>query len=70
VTLSDGDGHLRFEMVDDGTGFDPSLVGYGTGLQGIADRLGALAGTLSVTSSASTGINVVGIIPVPSRDAR
>jgi signal transduction histidine kinase len=64
VTLSDGDGHLRFEVTDDGAGFDPSHVGYGTGLQGIADRLGALAGTLSVTSSVGAGTTVTGSIPV------
>jgi signal transduction histidine kinase len=64
VTLSDGDGRLRFEVADDGVGFDPTRVGYGTGLQGIADRLGALAGTLSVTSSEAAGTSVVGTIPV------
>jgi signal transduction histidine kinase len=69
VTLSDGDGQLRFEVADDGAGFDPSRVGYGTGLQGIADRLGALAGTLSVTSSESTGTTVAGVIPVPHVEA-
>jgi signal transduction histidine kinase len=64
VTLSDGDGWLRFEVADDGAGFDPTRVGYGTGLQGIADRLGALAGTLSVTSSEAAGTSVVGTIPI------
>ncbi|MET1012079.1 MAG: histidine kinase [Actinomycetota bacterium] len=67
VTLSDGDGRLRFEVADDGLGFDPSDVGYGTGLQGMADRLGALAGTLTVTSSVGNGTIVVGTIPVPDR---
>jgi signal transduction histidine kinase len=66
VTLSDGDGRLRFDVADDGTGFDPSQVGYGTGLQGIADRLGALAGSLSVTSAPTDGTTVSGVIPVPS----
>ena len=68
VNLSDGDGQLRFVVTDDGTGFDPSRVGYGTGLQGIADRLGALAGTLSVTSSENDGTTVTGVIPVPAAD--
>jgi signal transduction histidine kinase len=67
VTLSDGKGQLRFEVADDGLGFDPSDVAYGTGLQGIADRLGALAGTLTVTSSAGSGTTVAGTIPVPDR---
>jgi signal transduction histidine kinase len=64
VTLSDGNGELRFEVTDDGAGFDPSRVGYGTGLQGIADRLGALAGSLSVMSSENAGTTVAGSIPV------
>jgi signal transduction histidine kinase len=64
VSLSDGEGQLRFEVTDDGVGFDPSRVGYGTGLQGIADRLGALQGLFQVTSSEGTGTTVVGIIPV------
>ena len=67
VTLSDGKGQLRFEVADDGLGFDPSDVAYGTGLQGIADRLGALAGTLTVTSSVGSGTTVAGTIPVPDR---
>jgi len=67
VTLSDGDGRLHFEVADDGLGFDPSDVGYGTGLQGIADRLGALAGTLTVTSSVGNGTTVAGTIPAPDR---
>ena len=65
VTLSDGNGQLRFGVTDDGLGFDTSDVGYGTGLQGIADRLGALAGTLTVTSSVGNGTSVAGTIPVP-----
>jgi signal transduction histidine kinase len=65
VTLSDGDDRLRFEVADDGAGFDPARTGYGTGLQGIADRLAALDGTLAVTSAAGVGTTVCGTIPVP-----
>ena len=68
MTLSNGEGRLRFEVTDDGTGFDPARVGYGTGLQGIADRLGALAGTLSVASSENAGTTVAGVIPVPDAE--
>src|SRR5881396_1422429 len=31
VRLANGDGVLRFEVRDDGGGFDPSSTGYGTG---------------------------------------
>jgi signal transduction histidine kinase len=51
---------LLFEVTDDGRGFDPSDTGYGTGLQGIADRLGALDGSLEVTSAPGEGTTVVG----------
>jgi signal transduction histidine kinase len=68
VTLSDGAGILRFEVADDGAGFDRSVTSYGTGLQGIADRLAALDGTLTVESSANAGTKVIGLIPVIAPD--
>ena len=37
-------------MTDDGAGFDPERTGYGTGLQGMADRLHAHGGSLAVRS--------------------
>ena len=44
VRLADGSGTLAFEVTDDGAGFDPGSTGYGTGLQGMADRLDAMGG--------------------------
>jgi signal transduction histidine kinase len=64
ITLSDGSGELRFEIRDDGRGFDPSATSYGTGLQGIADRLAALGGELTVTSAPGDGTAVAGRLPV------
>ncbi len=64
VIVSDGTGTLRFEVTDDGRGFDPDATGYGTGLQGIADRLAALDGTVSVSSAVGEGTTVAGSIPV------
>ena len=64
VRLSNGTGELRFEVVDDGRGFDPSSTSYGTGLQGIADRLAALGGELVVTSAPGDGTAVAGRLPV------
>ena len=60
-----GDG-LTFEVADDGRGFDPSATGYGTGLQGIADRLAALDGELNVTSTPGGGTVVAGRLPAES----
>ena len=50
VSLSQTDGELSFEVIDDGAGFDPAETSYGTGLQGMADRLDAIGGTLQVAS--------------------
>jgi signal transduction histidine kinase len=64
VRLSQGGGHLRFEVRDDGRGFDPQARGYGTGLQGMADRLEALGGTVRVSSRPGEGTTVAGELPV------
>jgi signal transduction histidine kinase len=70
VHLSRGDGHLDFEVADDGIGFDPSAKGYGTGTQGMADRLAALGGELAVTSSPGAGTKVIGRVPVAAPEPR
>jgi signal transduction histidine kinase len=64
VRLEQAGRALRFEVRDDGRGFDPTSNSYGTGLQGIADRLAALDGTFRVASSAGAGTTVVGEIPL------
>ncbi len=64
VTLRDGDGSLRFEVTDDGVGFDVASSSYGTGLQGIADRLAALDGELELRSVPGAGTTLVGSLPV------
>jgi signal transduction histidine kinase len=67
VSLSASNGDLRFEVADDGHGFDPGHVGYGTGLQGIADRLAALGGDLEVRSAPGDGTIVAGCLPASAR---
>ncbi|MGE5460417.1 MAG: histidine kinase [Solirubrobacterales bacterium] len=64
VRLSQSNGALLFEVADDGDGFDPIATTYGTGLQGIADRLAALEGTLDVRSRPGAGTTIVGSLPV------
>jgi signal transduction histidine kinase len=57
-------GHdLRFEVTDDGAGFDPRSRGYGTGLQGMADRLHAHGGSLAVRSVPGAGTTIAGRLP-------
>jgi len=63
VSLAQIDGHLRFAVVDDGTGFDTAETSYGTGVQGMADRLDAIGGALQVVSRRGEGTTIEGRIP-------
>ncbi len=63
VRLSADHGGLSFAVTDDGRGFDPSAVGYGTGLQGITDRVEALGGTVAIRSKPGGGTTVEGRLP-------
>jgi len=63
VSLHDDADGMRFEVGDDGDGFDRSAVDFGSGLQGMADRVEALGGTLEVTSTPGRGTSVVGSLP-------
>jgi signal transduction histidine kinase len=64
IALSNGSGMLRFTVTDDGDGFDLSKTSYGTGLQGIEDRLAALDGTFYVRSERGVGTTVEGQLPI------
>jgi signal transduction histidine kinase len=57
------DGSLVFGVEDDGTGFDPATIPPGSGLTNMRDRLDAVDGDLTVTSSPSTGTRIDGRIP-------
>jgi signal transduction histidine kinase len=67
VSLRRADGALTFSVSDDGRGFDTTTTGYGTGLQGIADRLGALDGEVRVRSEGGHGTTVTGRVPLDGR---
>jgi signal transduction histidine kinase len=56
-----------FTVEDDGTGFDQAKTSLGTGIQGMADRMAALGGTLKITSAPGHGTRVTGRIPAPDR---
>ena len=62
IELAQHDGHLRFLVRDDGAGFDSTATAYGTGLQGMADRLDAIGGVVTVTSAPGAGTTVAGSI--------
>jgi hypothetical protein len=62
VILYDEGGRLSFQVRDDGVGFDLGATGLGSGLQGMADRLAAIDGTLEVRSEPGSGTTVAGIV--------
>jgi signal transduction histidine kinase len=64
VRLAQTNGILTFEVSDDGRGFDPGTAERGSGLQGMADRLAALGGDLTVRSAPGEGTTITGSLRV------
>ena len=57
-------GSLAFEVADDGRGFVPAETPRGAGLQNMADRVGALGGSLTIASVPGRGTTVRGEVPL------
>jgi signal transduction histidine kinase len=68
MDLREADGLLSFRVRDDGQGFDAATTAPGSGLQGMRDRLAALAGTVEIESTPGAGTVVTGQIPVPGEE--
>jgi signal transduction histidine kinase len=64
IRLQQSDGELRFQVADDGRGFDTAAMSDGTGLQGMADRLDAIGGIFEIVSAPGAGTTVTGLLPV------
>jgi signal transduction histidine kinase len=64
ISLADGDG-LRFEVSDDGAGFDVGATPAGAGLTNMRDRLAAIGGEVTVSSSSGGGTVVSGSVLLP-----
>ena len=45
-------------------GFDPAAVDGGSGIPGIADRLDAAGGSLTIESAPGSGTTVLGSVPI------
>ncbi len=58
------DTQLRFEVCDDGAGFDLRTTAYGTGLTNLRERLVAIGGTIKIQSAPGHGTVVGGSIPL------
>ena len=64
ITVADDPaGMLTFAVRDDGPGFEPTAVRAGHGLQNMADRVGAVGGTLAVDAVPGRGTTVTGTLP-------
>jgi signal transduction histidine kinase len=65
VTLREEEGALLVEVADDGAGFEmASGAGQGHGFVNMADRVGAIGGTLSVDSAPGAGTRISARIPL------
>jgi signal transduction histidine kinase len=67
VRLTVNDDELRFEVTDDGAGFDFATVRKGVGLTNMGDRLDAIGGALVISSKRGAGTTIRGSVRVPSR---
>jgi signal transduction histidine kinase len=74
VASEDGDGardgaaeRIRFTVRDDGPGFDVAATAAGHGLQNMADRAGALGGSIRWISAPGRGTTVEGWVPRGTR---
>jgi signal transduction histidine kinase len=63
VRLAERDGELMFQVSDDGVGYDPEGASPGAGLQNMADRIGAVGGSLQITSAPGAGTTVTATVP-------
>lgn len=66
VRIGRDNGHLRVEIWDDGSGFDPARSS-GSGIAGLRDRLEALGGSLRVEPRPGGGSLLVGRVPARER---
>ena len=70
VTFAERNGDLTFEVADDGSGFDPTNNGTGTGIAGMRDRLAVLGGDVSLESAPGRGTTVRGRVPLTAEAIR
>jgi signal transduction histidine kinase len=63
IRIEEVDSMLRFEVEDDGAGFDVATVRKGSGLSNMADSLDALGGHLEIHSRLGHRCRLVQSVP-------
>lgn len=63
ITMGGTPQSLTFEVADNGCGFDSAAARRGQGIQSMSDRIDALSGVLSISSSPAGGTKVIARIP-------
>jgi signal transduction histidine kinase len=64
VTVKQDADALRFEIADDGQGFESNGKPAGAGLENMTDCVAALGGTLEVSSRSGAGTRIAGTVPL------
>jgi signal transduction histidine kinase len=64
IRIWEESGGLLFSVTDDGPGFDASVARHGHGYVNMADRLGAIGGTVRWESQSGNGSRVAGSVPL------
>ena len=63
LQLTQANGNLYLQVVDDGQGFDPAKTTGGMGLRNIRERVAQLDGQLSVSSQPGKGTQLEAVFP-------
>jgi signal transduction histidine kinase len=64
VKVWEESGDLRFEVADDGPGFDSEVARRGHGFTNMSDRVGAIGGTVHWDSALGSGTRISGSVPL------
>jgi signal transduction histidine kinase len=70
IHLHEHGGHLCFAVSDTGPGFDPSGQPSLGGIANMRERIGALGGELTITSTPAQGTTVAGSVPLNQESAQ
>lgn len=65
VSVREEAASLRFDVADDGPGFDAEEASRGHGFTNMADRVGAIGGEVRWESAPGRGTRVMGTVPLP-----